>query len=273
MNMEKKTDMMVKADKKSSALKQPRISVPGLFLLALCFVASIASPVLSAEDIAIGTMKMTLMPEYDSTSVLVIQEGKFLNKEAFPRDAIFLLPPGVTKLTDACSLSPGGQHFCQLFEIKGGAERNILNVKLPYPDFFIDFQYAPFKAAKNSERSFTYRVESNYDVKNLVVVIQVPYRSERFKIEPATEKEFEKEGYHYYKYVFSDVKKDEPKNFHISYFKADDSPSVDTKFSPMAGTHIFSDYTAAAILVAGAAGIGALLFLRRRKQEKKDVQP
>lgn len=246
--------------------------VVALCLFALCFPVFQPSPAFPADDIAIGTMKVSLMPEYDAPSILVIVEGKFLNKESFPTEAVFLLPPGVTKLTDACSLSPGGQHFCQLFDIVSGKESNLLKVKLPYPDYFVDFQYAPFKPAKNSERSFNYRVESNYDIKNLVVVIQHPYRAERFKIEPAGGTEFEKEGYQYYKYAFKDLKKGERKDFRISYFKADDKPSVDTQFSPMAKTHIFQDYTAIIILAGGVAGVGVILFLRNRKK-KGDAEP
>lgn len=226
----------------------------------------------ASKEITIGSMKVSLMPEYDSTSVLVINEGKFFNREAFPREVLFFLPLGVTKLTDVCSLSPGGQHFCQLFDIKQGADKNLLNVKLPYSDFFIDFQYAPFKAKPNSERDFTYTVESDYDIKNLSVVIQQPYRAERFTIDPAGGKEFEKEGYQNYRYELKDVKKGERKQFRITYFKADDKPSVDAKYTGMSETHIFRGYTSVLILGAGVAGIGALLYLRGRKSPKKEEQ-
>ncbi len=266
-------------------------------LLALWIAVSGVAPALAAEDhsghnmvspqaampadapqpsggkeIAIGSMKVSLMPEYDSTSVLVINEGKFLNREAFPREVLFYLPQGVTKLTDVCSLSPGGQHFCQLFEIKPGDGKNLLNVKLPYSDFFIDFQFAPFKAKPNSERDFTYTIEAAYDIKNLSVVIQQPYRAERFTIDPAGGKEFEKEGYQNYRYELKDVTKGERKTFRITYFKADDKPSVDAKYTAMSETHIFRGHTSAIILAAGIAGIAALLFIRRRKSAKQGGQ-
>lgn len=272
----------------------------GLFLLAFWAGVYGAAPALAAEDhsqharsesspqqaatpaeapmsaadkeISIGSMKVSLMPEYDSTSVLVINEGKFFNREAFPREVLFFLPLGVTKLTDVCSLSPGGQHFCQLFDITPGSDKNLLKVKLPYSDFFIDYQYAPFKAKPNAERDFTYTVESDYDIKNLAVVIQRPYRAERFTVDPAGGKEFEKEGYQNFRYEFKDVKKGERKLFRITYFKADDRPSVDAKYTAMSETHIFRGYSSALILGAGVAGVGALIFFRRRKSAKQDGQ-
>lgn len=241
-------------------------------MLPAIFVSFLAASPAFPEDLTIGMMKVSLMPEFDAPSILVINEGKFLNKEVFPREAVFFLPSGVTKLTDACSLSPGGQHFCQLFDIENGAERNTMKVKLPYPDFFIDFQYTPFTPKKNADRNFDYGVESGYDIKNLVVVIQQPYRAERFKVEPDGGTEFEKEGYKYYKYTFSDLKKGEKKVFHVSYFKADEKPSVDSKFSPMAKSRIFQDFTAVLLVVAGVGGIAAMLIIRKRAGKGTDGQ-
>lgn len=294
--MKNKINGAVNAIRHAAAQAPSSLFPYGLFLLAFWLTASgaalaaedhsqhnmggsheIAAPAdapspAPAKEIAIGSMKVSLMPEYDSTAVLVINEGKFFNREAFPREVLFYLPLGVTKLTDVCSLSPGGQHFCQLFEIKQGDDKNLLNVKLPYSDFFIDFQYAPFKAKPNSERDFTYTVESPFDIQTLSVVIQQPYRAERFAIDPAGGKEFEKEGYQNYRYEFKDVKKGERKLFRITYFKADDKPSVDAKYTAMSETHIFRGYTSIFILAAGVAGVAALLFLRKRKSAKQDGQ-
>lgn len=242
------------------------IKTRGLLLAAAILFILPGAPRALAEEVAIGMMKVSLMPEYDAPSILVINEGKFVPKEAFPREAVFMLPAGVTKLTDACSLSPGGQHFCQLFDIESGTDRNTMKVKLPYPDFFIDYQYAPFTPKKDADREFGYRVESPYDIKNLTVVIQQPYRSERFKIEPAGGTEFEKEGYRYFKYVYTEVKKGEQKDFRVSYYKADEKPSVDTQYSPMAKSHLIEGYGSALLLAAGAAGVGAILYFRKRKQ-------
>ncbi|VAX21388.1 hypothetical protein MNBD_NITROSPINAE01-1501, partial [hydrothermal vent metagenome] len=114
------------------------------------------------EKIDIGRMKLTLMPEYDGAGLIVIKEGKFADKSKFPREVTFNIPKGVKKITDVCSLSPGGQHFCQLFDITEGQGTNILNAKLPYSDFFIDFKYSPFEIEENSTRTFTYDLSSQY---------------------------------------------------------------------------------------------------------------
>ncbi|MBI3580602.1 MAG: hypothetical protein HY098_00725 [Nitrospinae bacterium] len=213
----------------------------------------------------VGFMKVTLMPEYDSSSVLVIEEGKFADRSAFPRAVVFYLPPNVTKLTDVCSLSPSGHHFCQLFDIKKMPDKNVLNMKLPYSDFFIDFDYSPFKAAAKTGRDFTFPLEPNYNIRNLEVLIQKPYRAERFSVTPASAETVEKEGYQYLKYGFQNVRAGELKNFRISYFKQDAMPSVNSKYSAMAKTHLFQDYSAEIILAVGVVGIAAAWMVKRRK--------
>ncbi len=236
------------------------------FAAAILVAASSPSGARAAEgEPDVGFMKVTLMPEYDSTAVLVIEEGKFADRSAFPRDVVFYLPPNVTKLTDACSLSPSGHHFCQLFDIKKTPDKSVLNMKLPYSDFFLDFDYSPFKAAAKTGRDFLFPVDPKYNIRNLVVMIQKPYRAERFSVTPASAETVEKEGYQYFKYAFQNVRAGDLKSFHISYFKQDAMPSVNSKYSAMSKTHIFQDYSAEIILAVGVVGIAAAWVVKRRK--------
>tara|TARA_B100000315_G_scaffold259397_1_gene315291 strand:+ start:19889 stop:20653 length:765 start_codon:yes stop_codon:yes gene_type:complete len=219
----------------------------------------------SIDNVKIGRMKVTIMPEYDSPSVLVIEEGRFADKNAFPNKVKFILPKGVTKLTDVCSLSPGGQHFCQLFDVVNGEKANYVDVKLPYPNFFIDYQYTPFKVKKNSKRSFTYHVESMYDAKILEVHVQKPFRSDQFQINPPGE-EYEKDNFDFYKYKFKNVKAGDDIKFSISYFKGDIQPSVDIKFSVMSSPGFFKGYTGEIILGLGLTALGAVWIYRKKKK-------
>lgn len=221
----------------------------------------------SEAKIEIGRMKVTLMPEYDGSGLIVIKEGKFADKSQFPRKVTFNIPKGVKKITDVCSLSPGGQHFCQLFDITPGETRNILDVKLPYSDFFIDFKYSPFKVAENSTRTFTYDVTSKYDIKTLEVNIQKPARAEKFTIDPPTGNTYDKTGYEYHKYVLKNVKAGEITSFNVSYYKADIAPSVSVKFKAMGDNKIFDGLIAEILLGAGVLGLLVVVVWRRKKSK------
>jgi hypothetical protein len=217
-------------------------------------------------DLVVGRMKVSIMPEYDSTGVLIVQEGKFLDRNAFPRHVEFTIPEGVKKLTDVCSLSPGGQHFCQLYDIESKGDRSIVRVGLPYSDFFIDYKYTPFKIKKNSTRDFTYTVHSPYRVKILEVHIQKPFRSERFAISPASDDTYGKNDFDYHKYVLKDVAPGQETTFSVSYYKSDVRPSVDIKFSSMSSPGFFEKNVGEMFLASGLILLVALLYFKRRSR-------
>lgn len=240
-----------------------RVFTIGVFIFAASQITALSSP----DGLVIGRMKVTLMPEYDSQSVLVIQEGKFADKTAFPSDVRFTLPIEVTKLTDVCSLSPGGHHYCQIFEIHKTDKNKYINVKLPFSDFFIDYQYAPFTVKKNSQRQFEYAVDTSYAINTLEVHVQQPARSEKFKIEPASYETYGKDDFNYYKYTFNNVKAGDIKLISVSYFKTGTAPSVDIKYSSMKTPEVFEGATGEILLAVGLAALGAIWFARRRMKK------
>jgi len=235
-------------------------------ILMLNFSAPLLPMVYAGEkNLDIGRMKVTIMPEYESQGVLVTQEGKFMDRTSFPSYVRFNLPKEVKALTDACSLSPKGQHFCQIYDIKNSGDKKWVNIGLPFPDFFVDYKYAPFKVKDNSKREFTYTVECEYDVNTLEVHIQKPYRVEDFSVSPASSEQYEKRDFEYIKYVFKNVKAGEMKNFTIAYFKSDSQPSVDIKYRGRMQTGVFEKNSGELLLGGGVLLLGIILYLRGRK--------
>jgi hypothetical protein len=241
-----------------------------VFFFLLCFFVAGFFQDGAAEEsgLVIGRMKVTIMPEYDSRQVLVIYEGKFKDKDAFPAEVLFILPKEVTKLTDVCSLSPGGQHFCQLYEIKHEEDQSETLVKLPYPDFFVDFQYAPFTPEAAKPRNFGFELHPAYPVELLEIHIQKPYRSKDFLVSPASEDSYEKRDFTYVRYKRNDIKAGENLRFNISYAKDDDKPSVDIQFSPMAQPELVGTNRGGVLLAVGVVVLTLLIstrFIRSKK--------
>ncbi len=226
----------------------------------------VKSPSDDGGKLVIGRMKVTLMPEYDAPAIIVIKEGKFADRTAFPTEVNFTLPKGVTKLTDVCSLSPGGHHFCQLFDIKQGDDRNYLDVKLPFSDFFIDYQYTPFQVKENSMREFSFDVDTSYDINTLEIHVQRPLRADKFTITPAPMETYEKDGFKYLKYTYRKVKSGDLRQVTVSYFKKGAAPSVEKKFSAMKSPGMFEGSTGEILLVVGMVALGLAFYARRRKR-------
>lgn len=235
-------------------------------LSIILFIAVIASGLppfsVSAEDgPVIGRMKVSIWPEYDTEGILVVYEGRFADKDIFPRKVSFVFPRGVDELTDACSLSPGGEHFCQLYKVVQQEDRAETTLKLPYADFFIDFQYYPFKRA--AEKELVYPIRSPYPVKILEVNLQPPLRARDISVEPAPQKTIESKGFTQYLYEMRDLPAGDLMTIKLRYVKEDDKPSVEIKYGGMdRKDSTKANIGRALLLLTGLAALGLIAWLR-----------
>lgn len=228
-----------------------------------------------SSDLSIGRMRAAIWPEYDDTGVLVIYDGRFKDENAFPAETTFILPKD-SVISDACSLSPKGQHFCQLYRTSRVGDAEAVILKLPYPNFYLSFHVNPFKDMQEGQKILNYIINANHNIERLEVDIQRPLRSEGFRITPQSSDMSEKKGFEHYGYVFENVPKGKALDFKIEYVKKDKLPSVDIKYSPMAGPKAFdSSYETPRrmsniLYLAGGIGlllvIGVLWFVFKRKR-------
>jgi hypothetical protein len=179
----------------------------------------------------IGRMRVAIWPEYDDPGVLVIYDGRFVDDGNFPAETSFFLPKGAI-ISDACSLSPRGQHFCQLFKQENIGDMEEIRLKLPYPNFYLSFHIDPFEGG-GSARNLAYTITTNHRIRKLEVDIQEPLRAEGFTLSPEPGKVEEIKGFKHYRYYMDNPKKGADIPFEINYKKDDKRPSVDIKYSPM----------------------------------------
>lgn len=193
----------------------------------------------STKDLSIGRMKVAVMPEYDDTSVLAIYDGKFDEVSSYPIKTSFLIPKG-SVISDACSLSHEGQHFCQLYRTVNKGEHDEVSLLLPYPNFYLSF-HTPRLEMKGEKKEFSYLIKANHQIKILEVDIQQPLRSTSFNISPpasATASEINStisviKGFNHFAYKLEGVSKGQESAFKIDYIKSDPKPSVDIKYTSM----------------------------------------
>jgi hypothetical protein len=246
----------------------PRIS--SRIVVVLCLLLS---PWVVADDLSIGRMQVAIWSEYDDPSVLTIYDGRFEDVTRFPIKTSFLVPKG-SIISDACSLSHDGQHFCQLYTIKNMPEYDEVEVYLPYPNFYLSFHFTPFDVSLE-KRAFNYPIRSNHPIARLEVDIQQPLRSTEFHISPDDGQLKVTDNQNHFYYSYEDVGKHSEKAFGIEYTKQDIMPSVDIKYSRMTGPKIFSspyetqrNFRMVVYLISGSGVSGVvllLLWLVRRK--------
>ncbi len=241
-----------------------------------------------AQGLSIGRMKVAIMPEYDDPSVLAIYDGKFDEASSYPIKTSFLVPKG-SVISDACSLSHEGQHFCQLYRTVNRGEHDEVSLLLPYPNFYLSF-HTPQLDVKKEKKELAYPIKANHPIKTLEVDIQQPLRSTAFSIVPPGGVVASEEGgtisvikgFNHFTYKLEGVAKDREYAFRIGYIKSDPKPSVDIKYTSMQNppTRIAPYETQrnikAVIYVAfgtGALGIlaAAVWFLRSRKKKRGEA--
>ncbi|MBE9536415.1 MAG: hypothetical protein IMF07_04480 [Proteobacteria bacterium] len=200
-------------------------------ILRLLLLLLVFSNCAAAADMEIGRMRVAIWPEYDDPGVLVIYDGRFVDDGNFPAETSFFLPQGAI-ISDACSLSPKGQHFCQLFKQENIGDMEEIRLKLPYPNFYLSFHIDPFEG-DGSARDLLYKVRTNHRIRKLEIDIQEPLRAEGFVLTPEAHKLEEAKGFRHYRYYMNKPKKGADIPFKIKYRKDDKRPSVNIKYSPM----------------------------------------
>lgn len=242
--------------------------------LAAALVLTAAGPS-TGKELETGRLRVAVWPEYDSKGVLFIYDGRFKDEGAFPATARFLIPKGAV-ISDACSLSPKGTHFCQLYEKKSAGDADEVTLKLPYPNFYLSFHTDPFgSAGPGGKRELAHTIRTSYRTETLEVDVQSPLRAEGFKvISPGGIRTSEKNGYTHYEAAFKDVAKGAAIDLRLEYRKKDSRPSVDIKYSPMssdaaAGNAPYERQRGArtylyVAVAAGAVILAALLFILLR---------
>lgn len=196
----------------------------------------------SAQNLSIGRMKVAIMPEYDDPSVLAIYDGKFEEAASYPIRTSFLIPKG-SVISDACSLSHEGQHFCQLYKTTNKGAYDEVSLVLPYPNFYLSF-HTPQLDVKTEKKEIEYRIKVNHSVKNMEVELQQPLRSSAFNITPPENAQLTRKeasisvikGFNQVVYKLDGVMAERETIFKVNYLKSDPKPSVDIKFSSMKET-------------------------------------
>ncbi|MDP6344217.1 MAG: hypothetical protein QF491_11835 [Alphaproteobacteria bacterium] len=248
----------------------------GRLLGAFALLLLLAEPALADDDLSIGRMRLSIWPEHDDPGVLVVYDGRFVDDSAFPTTATFLIPKGAV-INDICSLSPGGQHFCQLYDVVDGGEVDKAVISLPFSNFYVSF-HLPLLDPAVEQRQFEYRLKINHQTKNLEVDIEQPLRATDFTISPPGGERGEDDGFTRFGYTLENLSKGDERVFRIAYKKADGQPSVDTKYAGMSGPRVWgSPYDTQrrikgiiyAVFASGVAvllaGLFWLLYWRRRR--------
>ena len=241
----------------------------------------------ATQDLTIGRMRVSIWPEHDDPSILAIYDGRFEDVSSYPIKTSFLIPKG-SVISDACSLSHEGQHFCQLYKSTNKGEYDEVSLVLPYPNFYLSF-HTPRFDTQDEKRAFDYKIKANHPIKIMEIDIQQPLRSTDFKISPAQHAVLSQQdksislikGFKHFAYAINDIAASQESLFKLNYIKPDPKPSVDIKYVSMKGKQTWgSPYETQKkiktyIYILFATGIfvalAIILWFYRSRKKKRSV--
>lgn len=237
--------------------------------LAACGGGGGRSANVDPRALQIGRMKVALMPEYDDASTLVIYDGRFAQAPGYPLKTSFLIPKGAI-ISDACSLSHEGQHFCQLYQVKSQGAHDEISLTLPYPNFYLAFHTAE-RAGSAPQKAIEYVIKASHAVQSMEIDVQQPMRSSAFAVVPPEGARPPQDsagtslvrGFQHSLYRMENVAYGQEARVQIRYEKTDPSPSVDLKYTSMRpqqlGSAPYEAQRSAKFLVYVVFGSGALI--------------
>ncbi|MCP4998269.1 MAG: hypothetical protein GY933_05795 [Hyphomicrobiales bacterium] len=252
-----------------------KVVISGL-VLALLMLPPLLVEARADNGLSIGRMRVMIWPEYDDPSVLVVYDGRFTDDSKFPTTTDFLIPKGAI-INDVCSLTPGGQHICQLYDISEGDDHDTVHLSLPFSNFYVSFHLAPVDL-ETAKRQLRYAIRANHPIDNMEVDIQQPLRSTEFSVSPAGGEASKQKDFYHLTYALEDIEKGEDLVFKIDYVKETREPSVDVKFASMTGRRVWgSPYAtqrkvktivyiifATGVLMVSAAALWIMMGRRRK---------
>lgn len=189
------------------------------------------------DDLSIGRMRVMIWPEYDDRSVLVVHDGRFDDDTKFPAVTDFLIPKDAI-VNDICSLSPGGQHFCQLYDLIEGDDYDKVRMSLPFSNFYLSFHYNLIDV-DTAQKNLEYIIKANHPIASMEVDVQQPLGSSEFAISPAGGKASVIKDFNHFRYSLRDIAMGDQRVFKIDYVKQATEPSVDVKFASMTGNRVW----------------------------------
>jgi hypothetical protein len=197
-----------------------------LVLTTLICLSSIAT---AQAPLSLKRLKVSLWPEYDQPSLLVMYQGELADNVSLPARIKFQFP-SAARLSSTSSINTQGKfEYTKEWNSRQTTNVSTATTQLEYTVYYPRFQfevYYPIDTSK-PERSLSYTITNILPVSDFTVEIQKPLKAKDMKIEPASQSSSgDERGFKYSNYSLGSVKAGSQYTYKISYQKATNVPSV-----------------------------------------------
>ncbi len=195
-------------------------------MMALIFCALILPRASAQTPERFASLKISIWPEYDQPSVLVMFDGVLADASNLPR-AVSILIPADAQLFVTTWQNPDGslapEQPAQQTRQDDGYTR--VTFTIAQPKFRVEYYHAALRGAPDKTFDFAYKSIGAVDAVRLE--IQQPLKASNFAVTPATSTtRTDADGFHYALQTYSNIAAGQIITSQVKYTKTDPHPSI-----------------------------------------------
>ena len=225
------------------------------------------------------SLKISLWPEFDKPTVLVILDGVLADPSNLPRQISVLIPANA-QLTVATWANPDSsfapEQPAQQTKQDDGYTR--VTFTLAQPTFRVEYYHDLLRGAPDKTLDFAFKSIGAIDAVSLE--IQQPLKATNFTVTPTTPNtRTDTDGFKYFSYVFSNIAAGQTITAQAKYTKTDPNPSVQSApqptpaLVPIAAPTTNDSNTLFLLIALVALGVTAILGFFLLQQRARDRRP
>ncbi|MCX7839124.1 MAG: zinc-ribbon domain-containing protein [Anaerolineae bacterium] len=247
---------------------------------ALVFSLLLLAPAHAQTPDRLSFLKISIWPEFDQPSVLVLYDGVLADTSNLPR-AISILIPADAQLFVTTWYNPDGtlapEQPAQQTKQDDGYTR--VTFIVTQPKFRVEYYHDALRGAPDKTFDFAFKAFGAVDT--LTLEIQEPLRATNFAVTPAPQgTRTDPDGFKYWTQNYTNIAANQVITARVKYTKTDPHPSVLPAANPSTSaptTSAASDSTnwllVVALVALGIAVVGGLLVLQRRALTPQPAPP
>ncbi len=248
------------------------------FCAALALALSMSAPRVSADDPdRLSQLSISVWPEYDTPTVLVILDGKFADTSNASR-LVSVLIPSKAKLHVATYANADGtlakEQVPQPSDLGDGYARVTFSV--PAANFWLEYYDDALQG--NPDKTLDFAIKAPAPADQVTLEIQQPLQATDFAISPASPNTRTENGFKYFASSIANVTAGQIISAQIKYSKKDPNPSVSPAAIPpsLPATPVATTpsnpwgntFLIVAIVVLGLTAVLGFFMLRQQRSRR-----
>lgn len=249
-------------------------------MLALIFLSALTPPVFAQDPNRLAQLKISVWPEYDTSTVLVLIDGTLADQSNLPRQVSVLVPASAELFVTTWenpdgSLAP--EQSSKATDLGDGYRR--VTFTITQPKYRVEYYHDILRGSPDKTMDFAFKAIAPAD--RATLEIQQPRQATNFAVTPATQNTRQgADGFKYFVSDFANVTAGQAISAQVKYTKTDPNPSVQPPAAPSAQPATApvpaADSTSSLLLLVGLVvlGLAAVLgyfLLQQRSREAEQV--